>query len=126
MCRSILPKPPMTALAAAYALIWRSRRFPSSLRQGSAYPFSSRPRVALDEVRIPEQVEAAIRRRVADAFSFANRGLVRPAYRSELIALLQGTPGVTYVDLEAFGGISDAELLDAAVFESIIHHLKQQ
>ena len=33
---------------------------------------------------------------------------------------------MTYVDLEAFGGISDAELLDAAVFESIIHHLKQQ
>jgi len=118
-------EPPMTALVAAYAqfgdpalpVIVDARERVSLLIQAS---------VALDKDADSDEAETAVRRRVAEAFSFANRGLVRPAYRSELIALLQGTPGVTYVDLDAFGGISDADLLDEAVFASIIHRLKQQ
>ena len=73
-------EPPMTALVAAYAqfgdpalpIIVEARERVSLLIEAS---------VALDEAADSEQVEAAIRRRVADAFSFANRGLVRPAYR---------------------------------------------
>lgn len=71
-------------------------------------------------------VGAAIRARLADAFSFARRGLARPAYRSELIALIQATPGVDHADVEAFGGISDSDLLDAARLAATLRKLREQ
>jgi predicted phage baseplate assembly protein len=71
-------------------------------------------------------VDAAVRARLAEAFSFARRGLARPAYRSELIALIQGSPGVDHVDVDVFGGISDAVLQDPARLADAVHHLREQ
>lgn len=118
-------EPPMTTLVAAYAqfgdpalpVIVDIRERISLLIQAS---------IALNKDADKDEVEAAVRSRVAQAFSFAARGLERPAYRSELIACLQGIPGIAYVELEVFGGISDSELLDAASFARIIHHFKKE
>jgi predicted phage baseplate assembly protein len=67
---------------------------------------------------------AAIRARLADTFSFARRGLARPAYRSEIIATIQGTPGVDYVDLDVFGGIPDAVLQDESALRHAVNGLR--
>lgn len=40
-------------------------------------------------------------------FGFGERRLVQDAYAAEVIAILQGVPGVDYVDLEIFTGISE-------------------
>jgi len=116
---------PVTSLVAAYAqfgdpalpVIVEVRDRISLLIQASI-------RLTGDADRV--DVEAALRARLADAFSFAPRGLVRPAYRSELIAVLQTTPGIVYVDLDVFGGISDLDLLDADRFAETIHRLRKQ
>ncbi len=82
--------------------------------------------VALEPEMDRVDVDAAVRARLAVAFSFAQRGLARPAYRSELIALIQGTPGVDRVDVDVFGGISDAVLQDPARLADAVHDLREQ
>jgi hypothetical protein len=49
-------------------------------------------------------VEAAIREALFDSFGFNKRLLGQPAYLSEIIALIQGVPGVDYVCVDAFYG----------------------
>jgi len=50
-----------------------------------------------------------------DRFSAANRDLGQPVFASEVLSVMQNTPGVDYVDLDVFagvpGGITPAELV---------------
>ncbi|NBA93511.1 putative baseplate assembly protein [Pseudomonas sp. R5(2019)] len=55
-------------------------------------------------------VEPVLRLRVLDHFSFERRHLGQPAYLSEVIAVMQGTLGVAWVDVDAFAGVTEVEV----------------
>ncbi|RJO70856.1 putative baseplate assembly protein [Nocardia panacis] len=50
-------------------------------------------------------VEPAVRAALLDEFSFARAELGSPAYLSRAIAVIQGVPGVDYVEVEVFHGV---------------------
>jgi predicted phage baseplate assembly protein len=52
-----------------------------------------------------ELVEPAIRAAVLHRLGFAARELGQPCYRSELVAAIQGVPGVDGVDVDVFAGV---------------------
>jgi predicted phage baseplate assembly protein len=54
-----------------------------------------------------EKVEAEVRRRLLEQFSFARRELGQDALLSAAIAVAQAVPGVLYIDVDAFGGVSE-------------------
>ncbi len=54
-----------------------------------------------------DPVASAVRAAVLDYFGFDNRAFGQPALLCELIALIQNTEGVEYVDVIAFGGVPD-------------------
>jgi predicted phage baseplate assembly protein len=54
-----------------------------------------------------EPVKANITAAILDAFGFQHRALAQPALLCELIALIQNIPGVEYVDVDGFNGISE-------------------
>jgi predicted phage baseplate assembly protein len=54
-----------------------------------------------------EPVVQAIRGRLLDSFGFQKRALGQPALLSEIIATIQNTEGVAYVDVDSFGGIPE-------------------
>ena len=54
-----------------------------------------------------ESVESQIRASVLDAFSFERRELGQDALLSEAISTIQHVPGVSYVDVDTFGGIPE-------------------
>jgi hypothetical protein len=66
----------------------------------------------------PDLVIADAKRRLAEAFGFASRDIGQPVARSEVIAVLQNTPGVDWLDLDAFhrsDGSGNAVALTAAL-----------
>ncbi len=54
-----------------------------------------------------EPVATALRARILDAFGFGKRALGQPALRCELLSVMQAVPGVAYVDIDAFGGVTE-------------------
>lgn len=56
-----------------------------------------------------EEVEPRIRARLLDVFSFERREPGRDALLSEAIAAMQSVRGVTYVDVDSFGGIPEKQ-----------------
>jgi Baseplate J-like protein len=54
-----------------------------------------------------ESVEPQIRASVLETFSFERRDLGRDALLSEAISTIQHVPGVSYVDVDTFGGIPE-------------------
>jgi hypothetical protein len=74
-----------------------------------------------EDVAVPE-----IRRRVLDAFSFARRRLGQSAYLSEVIEVIQQSPGVDWVDVEVFGGISELQLRDKDALSAAVAELQKQ
>ncbi|HWO26260.1 MAG TPA: putative baseplate assembly protein [Kofleriaceae bacterium] len=54
-----------------------------------------------------EPVVTTIRARLLDAFGFGKRALGQPALRCEVLDVIQGVPGVAYVDIDAFGGVTE-------------------
>jgi hypothetical protein len=54
-----------------------------------------------------EPVATAIRATLLDRFGFQKRALGQPALLSEVIAAIQSTAGVAYVDVDAFGGVPE-------------------
>jgi predicted phage baseplate assembly protein len=54
-----------------------------------------------------EPVVQQVRAAVLDRFGFARRALGQPALLSELISVMQGVPGVAYIDVDAFGGVPE-------------------
>lgn len=57
-----------------------------------------------------EKVEPNIRATLLDVFSFERRELGQDALLSEAIAAVQSVRGVTYVDIDSFGGIPEKKL----------------
>lgn len=62
--------------------------------------------VRIDADRQWPVVSAQIRRRLFDYFGFERRAFGQDATKSELTAVIQNVPGVSYVDIEAFDGVS--------------------
>jgi hypothetical protein len=61
-----------------------------------------------------EAVLAAAQQAARDAFSFARRGFGQPVTRSEVIALLQGVPGVVAVQVGSLRRTDTALFVPAA------------
>ncbi len=57
-----------------------------------------------------EKTEPTIRAALLEAFGFERRELGQDVLFSELISVTQGVRGVTYVDVDAFGGIPEKKL----------------
>jgi hypothetical protein len=55
-----------------------------------------------------ENVEAAVRSALFDAFGFDNRELGQDVFLSEVISTIKGVEGVDYVDVDIFDGLSDS------------------
>jgi hypothetical protein len=70
-----------------------------------------------------EPVEREIRASVLETFSFEHRDLGQDALLSEVISAIQHVPGVSYVDVDTFGGIS--ENLSPSEIEAEITRLVQ-
>lgn len=64
--------------------------------------FEVRPRVHLDPDREGDRVIAEAEDRLTHAFSFENREFGQPVTLSEVVAVLQATPGVVAVDIDSF------------------------
>jgi len=54
-----------------------------------------------------DDVSARVRANILDKFGFPKRALGQPALLCELIAIIQNTQGVQYVDVDAFGGVPE-------------------
>jgi hypothetical protein len=54
-----------------------------------------------------ETVVQRVRAAVYDAFGFARRALGQPLLLCEVIALIQDVPGVSWMDVDAFGGLPE-------------------
>lgn len=64
-------------------------------------------RIKIDPDRQWPLVAAAVRQAILTAFGFPRRALGQIAYLSEVIQVIQRVPGVTYVDVDGFGGIPE-------------------
>lgn len=63
-------------------------------------------KVRIDPDRLWEPVAQAIRAKLLDLFGFEARELAQGAAPSVLVAAIQSVPGVAWVDLDVFGGVS--------------------
>jgi Baseplate J-like protein len=59
-----------------------------------------------------EPVATALRARILDAFGFGKRALGQPALLCEVLSVMQAVPGVAYVDVDAFGGVTEKTTSD--------------
>lgn len=64
--------------------------------------FQVEARIAIDAAFLSDKVLDDAKARLRDQFSFARRSLGQPVSKSEVIAVLQATPGVVAVDLDRF------------------------
>ncbi|GAA3357330.1 putative baseplate assembly protein [Saccharopolyspora gregorii] len=64
-------------------------------------------KVALERDHAWDVVRPRIRRALLDELGFAGRELGRPALLSEVLAAAHSVPGVSYVDVDVFGGIPE-------------------
>ena len=60
-----------------------------------------------------EPVEQALRAVVLDTFGFRQRCLGQDLVLGELLAVMQGVPGVAYVDVDMLDALSQAEVVAA-------------
>ena len=60
-------------------------------------------------------VGPAVRAALLSALGYDRRELGQPVYPSEVVAAIQGVPGVDYVDLDALGGIRSNEVLTGQI-----------
>jgi hypothetical protein len=67
-----------------------------------------------------ESVEPQIRGALLETFGFERRELGQDVYAAELIAAIQRTPGVAYVDLDFLGNLSEADSLDPVKLQQIL------
>ena len=70
--------------------------------------FGLSARVATDPDLVRETVLAAVRAALAAAFSFPARAFGQGVAASQLLAVMQGVPGIVAVDLDSLGLVSDA------------------
>jgi hypothetical protein len=69
--------------------------------------------VGLQPGTLWEGVERKLRAAVLDAFGFRRRALGQDLLLGELLAVMQGVPGVAYVDVDTLDALSQAEVLAA-------------
>lgn len=60
-----------------------------------------------------DDVAAALRAALLDAFSFERRDLGQPVYASEVLSVMQQVAGVVYADLDILDAINQQNLIDA-------------
>jgi hypothetical protein len=77
-------------------------------------------RVAIDPDLLWADVEPAIRLQLLTTFGPEVRRLGQPAYLSEAVAAIQATPGVSWTDVDRFGGLTETEVRDAARFAAAV------
>jgi predicted phage baseplate assembly protein len=65
--------------------------------------------IAIDPDRRWDAVSARVRATLLDRFGFQARALGRPLLQSEVVAAIQGVPGVAWLDVVAFGGIPETD-----------------
>jgi hypothetical protein len=80
-------------------------------------------KVAIDPDADWDAVEPTLRARLNDAFSFERRRLGQSCYLSEAIRVMQLTPGVAWVDVDKFGGITEAEIRSAKALDEARNRL---
>jgi len=83
-------------------------------------------KVAIDADADWNVVEPRLRARLLDLFSFERAQLGRPVYLSQAVAAMQSTPGVAWVDVDIFGGISELALRDKEALAAAVAALDQQ
>lgn len=67
-----------------------------------------------------ESVESQIRSRLLDSFGFERRDLGQDVYAAEVIATIQQTPGVAFVDLDFLGSLTETDALSENVLLNIL------
>jgi uncharacterized phage protein gp47/JayE len=81
-------------------------------------------KVSIDPDADWDTVEPLMRSRLLDAFSFERSALGKPVYLSEVFAVMQKVPGVDWVDIDVFGGISESVLLNADELKKAVGEFK--
>lgn len=66
-----------------------------------------------------ESVEPRLRETLLDAFGFERRELGQSVMLSEMIKVMQSVRGVTYVDVNAFGGVPEKRALEKDEYDSL-------
>lgn len=89
-------------------------------------PLFVQARVAVLRDREWDTVEASIRRRLLDTFSFDRRQLGQSAYLSEVIGAIQSVDGVEWVDVDLLGGISEIALRNKDALALAVASLQSQ
>jgi len=74
--------------------------------------------VRVDPDYLWKNVAPVIRAKLLDVFSYDRREIGQPLFPAEVIAAIQSVPGVTYVDLDALGGIAQDDIVDVAALGS--------
>ena len=69
-------------------------------------------------------VEPDLRARLLDYFGFERRLLGQAAYLSEAIAVIQRTRGVAWVDVDAFGAVTEDDVRDAHSLAAALANLR--
>jgi predicted phage baseplate assembly protein len=67
-------------------------------------------RVRIHPEYLWETVQPKIKERLLDHFGFEHRDLGQDAIESEGVSVIQGTPGVAYVDVDVFDAVDELEL----------------
>jgi hypothetical protein len=67
-----------------------------------------------DPTLVDTAVLAAVKAALASAFSFAARQFAQPVFASEVVAVVQGVPGVVSMTLDGFAGTGDTATPPAA------------
>lgn len=70
-----------------------------------------------------EVVSEAVRANLTATFGFERRRLGQSALRSELVSTIQAVPGVSYVDVDAFGGIPEKRTAQDPITEERVRRL---
>lgn len=70
-------------------------------------------RVSIQADHLFDDVAAALRSALLDAFSFERRDLGQPVFQSEVLSVMQQVAGVAYVDLDVLDAITQQQLTNA-------------
>ena len=70
-------------------------------------------RVSIQADYLFDDVAAALRSSLLDAFSFERRNLGQPVFQSEVLSVMQQVAGVTYVDLDILDAVGQHHLTNA-------------
>jgi hypothetical protein len=77
--------------------------------------FALEARITVDPAHIAQTVLDAVREKLLERFSFAQRGFADPVAASSVIVAMQQVEGVAAVDLEKLYRVGEAPLLNAVL-----------